>query len=57
LINPEHLIKSMTPLYLARTAAFVNETTSSTASEVEERLELVCQQFEALKGYLLSNWG
>ncbi len=56
-INQEHLVKSLTPLYLARTAAFMNETANSSASEVEQRMETVCQQFEALKGYLLSSWG
>ena len=51
-----HLIKSMTPLYLGRTASFVFETLHSTAAEVENRIELLCLEFENQKPYLVECW-
>ena len=52
----EHILKSLTPLYLGKTASFVNDTMESTASEVEEKIENLCLEFERQKGYLLKNW-
>jgi glycosyltransferase involved in cell wall biosynthesis len=52
----EHILKSLTPLYLGRTASFVNETMDSNAPEVEEKLENLCQEFEKQKNYLVKNW-
>ena len=52
----EHILKSLTPLYLGRTASFVNETLESTAPEVEQKIEDLCLEFEKQKGYLLKNW-
>ena len=52
----DHILKSLTPLYLGRTASFVNETMESTSSEVEERIESLCQEFEKQRSYLLSKW-
>jgi hypothetical protein len=51
-----HILKSLTPLYLGWIASFVNQTMESDASEVEERLEALCQGFEKEKIYLLANW-
>ncbi|PYV92485.1 MAG: glycosyl transferase family 2 [Acidobacteria bacterium] len=51
-----HLIKSMTPLYLGRTASFVIETSNSTAADVENKIELLCLEYENLKPYLLDRW-
>jgi glycosyltransferase involved in cell wall biosynthesis len=51
-----HLLKSLTPLYLGRTASFVNETVESNAEEVEEKIEALCREFENQKIYLLANW-
>ncbi|MBI4470236.1 MAG: glycosyltransferase [Acidobacteria bacterium] len=55
-INSEHLLKSLTPLYLARTASFVLETADAGADEVEEILEHLCQEYERLKPYLIDRW-
>jgi glycosyltransferase involved in cell wall biosynthesis len=52
----EHILKSLAPLYLGRTASFVNETMESSASEVEEKLENLCREFEKQKNYLVKNW-
>jgi len=57
ILPPEHLLKSLTPLYLGRIASFVLETRDSSASEVEERIERLCCQFETMKPLLVSLWG
>jgi hypothetical protein len=56
LLNKEHLLKSLTPLYLGKVASFVLETQKSNASEVEEKIEKLCMSFENEKKYLLTNW-
>lgn len=55
-INREHLLRSLTPLYLGRTASFVMETADADSAEVERILEKLCQGYEALKPYLLQRW-
>jgi glycosyltransferase involved in cell wall biosynthesis len=55
-INKEHLLKSLTPLYIGRTASFVIETWESSAEEVEDRIEGLCLSFENRKDFLLNNW-
>lgn len=50
------IIGSLTPLYLARVASFVNESRDLLSAEVEERIESLCTTFESLKPYLLSQW-
>ena len=52
----EHLLKSLTPLYLGKVASFVIETWKSTAEEVEHRLEELCLAFEREKLYLSKKW-
>ncbi len=52
----EQLMKSMIPLYMGRTASFVIENRESSASEVEEKIENLCQQYEKLKQNLINNW-
>lgn len=56
LINKEHLLKSLTPLYIGRTASFVLETWESTAEEVEERIERLCAIFEEKKELVIKKW-
>jgi hypothetical protein len=55
-LDREHLLQSLVPLYLGRTASFVMEVRESTATEVEERIEKLCNVFEAEKPYLLERW-
>jgi glycosyltransferase involved in cell wall biosynthesis len=52
----EHIIKSLTPLYLGKVASFVIETWDSGAEEVERRLEDLCLAFEKEKGRLIEIW-
>jgi glycosyltransferase involved in cell wall biosynthesis len=56
-IDRDHLMQSLVPLYLGRTASFVLEVRESSALEVEERIEQLCGVFEAEKPYLLDCWG
>lgn len=55
-IERGHLLRSLTPLYLARVASFVIETESLFAAQVEDRIERLCLCFEQLKPYLISRW-
>jgi hypothetical protein len=56
-LDRDHLMQSLVPLYLGRTASFVLEMRESNALEVEERIEQLCTAFEAEKPYLLARWG
>jgi glucosylglycerate synthase len=55
-VNRDHLLKSLTPLYLGRTASFVLETAEAGADEVEDVLEELCREFERQKSSLLERW-
>jgi hypothetical protein len=52
----EHLVKSLTPLYLGRTATFVLETQGLTTAEAEGRVEQLARAFESNKSYLIDRW-
>lgn len=55
-INREHLLKSLIPLYLGKTASFVKENLNSSAEEVEMKIENQCKLFEEKKEQLINNW-
>ncbi len=55
-LHRDHLLKSLTPLYLGRTASFVMETRDSTSTEVEEKIENLCMTFEGMKHALRDRW-
>ncbi len=55
-VERTHLLRSLTPLYLAKVASFVIETRDMFAAEVEERIEKLCCCFEELKPYLVDLW-
>ncbi len=56
LMPREHLLKALTPLYLGRTASFVQSTQGLTSTEAEEKVEALCQTFERMKPYLFEHW-
>jgi glucosylglycerate synthase len=56
LISTQHLLRSLTPLYLGRTASFVLETRESGPNEVEERIETLCKCFEERKDLFVEGW-
>ncbi len=51
-----HLVKSLTPLYLGKTASFVKEMEGKTALDAEQDIELLCESFEENKEYLTRSW-
>jgi hypothetical protein len=55
-LDREHLLQSLVPLYLGRTASFVLEVRESSAIEVEEKIEQLCLLFEAEKPFLRDHW-
>jgi len=52
----EHLLKSVTPLYLGKTASFVLEVRDRSQREAEEEIEKLCKEFEENKDHLVRNW-
>jgi len=52
----EHLLKSLTPLYLAKTASFIIEVENLEQQQVETEIENLCLDFEREKNYLINNW-
>ncbi len=56
IIDRDHLLQSLVPLYLGRTASFVIEMTESNAAQVEERIEQLGKVFDAEKPYLAHQW-
>jgi len=55
-VNRDHLLRSLVPLYLGRTASFVMETRDADAAQVETILETLCLSYEELKPYLIERW-
>ena len=52
----EQLIKSMTPLYVGKTASFILEARDMVQQDAEAQIEKLCIEFENSKDYLVSNW-
>ncbi len=55
-LHREHMLKSLTPLYLGRTASFVLETQHGDGDQVDRTVEALCKQFEQSKSYLVEQW-
>ncbi len=55
-VHREHLLRSLVPLYLGRTAAFVNATRRRDAMQTEAAIDAVGAAFEADKPYLVEHW-
>jgi hypothetical protein len=55
-LHREHLLKSLTPLYLGQIASFVLDTQRGGTEQVEAAVESLCQRFEAMKPYLTDRW-
>ncbi|OGT18085.1 MAG: glycosyl transferase family 2 [Gallionellales bacterium RIFCSPHIGHO2_02_FULL_57_16] len=51
-----HLIKSLTPLYIGKTASFILEAENMSQQEAEAEIEKLCMEFESKKDYLNSSW-
>ena len=55
-VHREHLLRSMVPLYLGRTAAFIIATRGGSAAHTEAHVEAVGAAFERQKSYLVERW-
>jgi len=55
-VHRDHLLRSLTPLYLGRTAAFVTATRTLGAAASQSQLDLVGAAFERQKPYLVEHW-
>ncbi|MBI4460170.1 MAG: glycosyl transferase family 2 [Acidobacteria bacterium] len=55
-INRDHLLRSLTPLYLGWLASFILQTRDAGPQEIENRVESLCLAYEAQKPYLISRW-
>ncbi len=56
ILNRDHLLQALLPLYRGRIFSFVADTERDTPQEVEGRLEELSQAFERLKPYLIELW-
>jgi hypothetical protein len=55
-INRDHLLQSMTPLYMAWVASYAHDLEAAGAAAVDQRLERVSVAYESGKPYLVSRW-
>jgi hypothetical protein len=55
-INRDHIIQALAPLFRGRALTFLLENRTASAFAVEEHIENLCLEFERLKPYLLELW-
>ena len=55
-ISRDHLLRSLTPLYLGWVASYAQDLQAAGASSPEQRLERLSLAYEAGKSYLVSRW-
>jgi hypothetical protein len=55
-VPADHLLRSLTPLYMGWLASFIGAVGASDADAVAQRVEQGCQAFEAEKRYLIARW-
>jgi glucosylglycerate synthase len=55
-ISRDHLLRSLTPLYLGWVVSYALEMEAASPEAVEARLERLSKAFEAGKSYLMSRW-
>ena len=55
-INREHLLQALTPIYRGRIYSVVLEEQRADAEQIEKRLEALCQTYEKLRPQLVEQW-
>jgi glucosylglycerate synthase len=55
-ISRDHLLRSLTPLYLGWVASYARDLQNSGAASPERRLEQLGLAYETEKSYLVSRW-
>jgi len=56
IMNRDHLLRALTPLYLAWVASYAIEVGNAPAAQAATRLDQLAQAYETQKPYLLSRW-
>jgi glucosylglycerate synthase len=55
-LNRDHLVQALVPLYRGQLRSFLLEHADASAEIMEEHSELLCQEFERQKSYLVERW-
>ena len=55
-LNRDHLVQALVPLYRGRLYSFLVENADSSSEEMEARSEALCLEFEQQKPYLIERW-
>jgi hypothetical protein len=55
-INRDHIIQALVPLYRGRVHTFMEQTRGASAQALEQNIEGLCRTFEQLKPNLLASW-
>jgi glucosylglycerate synthase len=55
-INRDHLVQALVPLYRGKIYSFIAEYADASATELEEASENLCMEFERQKPYLTEKW-
>lgn len=55
-INRDHIIQALAPLFRGRALTFLLENREASASDIEANVEDLCVEFERQKPYLLEMW-
>ena len=55
-LNRDHLVQTLVPLYRGKLYSFLREHANSSAEQMETASEMLCQEFERQKPYLIERW-
>jgi glucosylglycerate synthase len=55
-LNRDHIVQALVPLYRGRLYSFLREHSESTPEEMERDSEALCLEFERQKPYLIERW-
>ncbi len=55
-INRDHLLQALTPLYLGRIDSFLTENYKSSAAQAREKIKQLRGRYVSLKPYLIERW-
>jgi len=55
-LNRDHIVQALVPLYRGRLYSFLREHAESTPEEMERDSETLCLEFERQKPYLIERW-
>jgi len=56
MMNQQHLVQTLTPLYLGKTASFIQESRNLGPEEFEAAVGRICRAFGDMKYFLKVNW-